>query len=217
LPKSFVKTAGHISIQANGNITLGTGTEMDTLGSNILVRAGEVDSGVVLSGNLLLGDNSKFFALGGNISCLASGNVTGGATGSANTFFAQAFTTGGGGGVEVRAGTTVSNIAALLSTRPVPATVLPATPNSVFTVNSLTPDALSKGLIDFSTATSGASSTVNFRKGVVVFSAANGAVNTVNDDTITSIVPISAGTSSDSADIVVDTEDDAAEAELALK
>jgi hypothetical protein len=117
--QSMVKTVGSISISGD-SITLGTTNFLYSLGSGIKL--------VALAGDINLGDSSNYVADGGSISVIASHSIIGGTpigpNNFGNTFTAKGFTSGGGGGIELLAGTTTSQVAAELKARPTPPSIV---------------------------------------------------------------------------------------------
>jgi hypothetical protein len=117
--QSNVITAGGITMNAGKDIMLGSFTTISSFGGDIRLTA--------QTGDIALGDQSSFTAQGGNLSILAKGVLNGGSTTAAgpygNVFYASSLVNGTkftGGGVELRAGTTVSTISQEVANRPIP-------------------------------------------------------------------------------------------------
>lgn len=118
LPTSLIKSSGDI-ILTGDNVELSDGNVLTAYGGSVRL--------VATSGNVELGDSSEFRSFGGNISVMASQNVIGGAPGLSlygNYFLCVATTSGGGGGIEILAGSTTSQIAAELKARPTPPSIV---------------------------------------------------------------------------------------------
>lgn len=103
-----IKKAGSITVTGSA-VSVEDATSMTTYGGSIKI--------VALDGNIAIGDFGSFEMNGGSLSILASNNVT---IGSENYVFANGSDKGGNGGIEIVAGSTVSNIVNLLKARTFP-------------------------------------------------------------------------------------------------
>lgn len=184
LPKTAVVLPGKVTLRTTNLLTVGANSMLDSFGGDVSV--------VSNANNVIMGDNAIYAALGGNISILAQGNVVGGAAGgnNGNTLYAVSGPKGGGG-IEIAAGTTTSQIANLVKSRPSPPTQ--SVPAGI-TVNTL-PGGNIKGNVFVNNSVTllntNGNTTVNTFNGVV-FVQQNG-VGTVTLDSaaFTTVCPIS--------------------------
>jgi hypothetical protein len=108
------------AIKKIGGITI-SGSDIQ-LGDEAIVNAyGGGASFVALSGSVDIGDDASFRIQGGNLSILAANNVD---LGSGGYFTVNGMEKGGGGGIEVVAGSTVSTIVDALKSRPTPPQII---------------------------------------------------------------------------------------------
>ena len=119
LTPANVATAGSITIDGGGMVTIGAQSVLSTVGGDLKI--------VARGGDANPGQGGFYRASGGNLSILASGQILGGAFDNSfnfgNNFSATGLVNGNkltGGGVEIQSGTTTSQIAALVANRTTP-------------------------------------------------------------------------------------------------
>ena len=216
---SVTTTIAAPAILSKGSITLSSSGA-----AGVLFNSGAVitNNGALLQvlanatgGLVTLGTGNTFNGYGGNVSVLAKGNVLGGTT---NGFNAVGITNTASGGIEIGAGTTVSNLAKALGSKPTnPPTAVPGAtiaPNGGGKQVLLLPGGTT-GI----TLGNGANSTLDFTgRGAMVFNVVGGKTIQLTNSTFITVsskpVGLKQSATAPVEEFVVDTDYDDSDVEL---
>lgn len=110
-----IKSAGSIAITSGGTIDIGFNNIWSSNGGSITATSSSATGDIIIDDNGGL-DPGTYLAMGGNVSFLTLGTISGGT----NNFQAKGTVNTANGGIEFAAGTTKSTLAMAFATKPTP-------------------------------------------------------------------------------------------------